>query len=181
MQPGRNLSELTAGSGQVIVSEASEGTDKIARLVGDHLERLIDDRVFSPSLSDDGRLAFIRLQEAADRPNEWYAVVRDVRTDKERTLYHNRGGSLGPPAWGTAGLLAVVEEDAPAYRQTRIVLVPADGAIRSVELGERSSTALIGSQHAGQFVVVDYGPPPGGFLLDPVRVNAGTSRRDGSR
>lgn len=173
MQPGRNLSVLTAGSGQVIVSEGSEGTDKIARLVGDRLERLIDDRVFSPSLSDDGRLAYVRLREAVGRPNEFSVVVRDLASGEERTLYQQSPAALGDPAWGPASLLAVVETDAPGYRQTRIVLVGADGAVRKVELGERSSTGLVGSQRAAQLVVRGNGPPPGGFLLDP-----GSGRRD---
>ncbi|MGQ0521662.1 MAG: hypothetical protein ACT4PX_11000, partial [Actinomycetota bacterium] len=97
----------------MIVSEASEGTDKIARLVGDRLERLIDDRVFTPSLSDDGRLAYVRLHEEVNRPNEWCVVVRDLATGQERALYQHTGGSLGGPEWGPAGLLAVVQKDGP--------------------------------------------------------------------
>ncbi|MGQ0521661.1 MAG: hypothetical protein ACT4PX_10995 [Actinomycetota bacterium] len=168
MQPGRDLSALTAGSGQVIVSEASEGTDKIARLVGGRLERLIDDRVFTPSLSDDGRLAYVRLHEEVKRPNEDFVVVRDLDAGEERTVYQQSGKSVSYPAWGPSGLLGVVEKDPPLYRQARVVLIPADGSTRSIELGDRPSTALIGSQQATQFIVVDYGPPPSGFLLDPV-------------
>lgn len=173
MPPGRNLSVLTAGSGQVIVSEASEGTDKIARVVGNRLERLIDDRVFTPSLSDDGRLAYVRLDEAVGRPNEHFVVVRDLASGEERTVYQHTGGSLSYPAWTSESLLAVVEKDGPTRRQARIVLVSADGTVRKLELGERASTALVGSQRAAQLAVVDYGPPPTAFLLDP-----GSGERD---
>ncbi len=173
MPAGRNLSVLTAGSGQVIVSEASEGTDKVARLVGNRLERLIDDRAFTPSLSDDGRLAYIRLREAVGRPNEDFVVVRDLASGEERTLYQHTGGSLSYPAWGPASLLAVVEKDGPTLRQTRIVLISADGTVRKVELGDRASTGLAGSQRAAHLVVRGNGPPPSQFLLDP-----GSGRRD---
>lgn len=163
---GRNLSVLTAGSGQVILSEGSEGTDKIARLVGKHLERLIDDRVFTPSLSDDGRLAYSRLHEAVGQPNEFLVVVRDLASGEERTAYQQAGKSISGPAWLPQGLLAVVEKDLPGHRQTRIVLIAADGSIRRVELGERASTGLVGSPQAAHLVVADDNSPPSGFLLD---------------
>lgn len=167
LPPGRNLSVLTAGSGQVIVSEATEGTDKIARLVGNRLERLIDDRVFTPSLSDDGRLAYVRLREAVGQPNVDFVVVRDLASSEERNLYQHTGGSLSYPAWAPGSLLAVVEKDGPTLRQARIVLIGADGTVRKVELGERASTGLVGSQRAPHLVVRGNGPPPSQFLLDP--------------
>lgn len=167
LPPGRNLSVVTAGSGQVIVSEGSEGTDKIARLVGNRLERLIDDRVFTPSLSEDGRLAYSRLHEEVGGLNEFSVVVRDVASGQERTVYQQAGKSISGPAWLPQGFLAVVEKDLPGHRQTRIVLIADDGSVRRVELGERTSTGLVASQEAPHLVVADYGSPPGGFLLDP--------------
>lgn len=84
--PGPGVSRLTAGSGEVMMSAAPQLIDKIYRLVDDHLELLIDDRVFSPALSDDGRLAYTRLIQAEPRPDApsiFAVVVRDLGTGEE--------------------------------------------------------------------------------------------------
>lgn len=135
--PGPGISSLTAGSGHVIVAAAPQRTDKIYRVVDHRLELLIDDRVFSPALSPDGRLAYSHLRLAAPRPDAaktWAIVVRDLDTGQERTVYEpslptalSSGG-----AWGPDGSMLLTQRDAN-HQRPRIVVLGPDGSSRPLD------------------------------------------------
>lgn len=129
---GGRISHVTAGSGEVMVAEASSGADQIARLMGDRLEPYIQDRVFTPALSSDGRLAYsiYRYTEASGRlPSGSAIMARDLETGAERVAYEiGDGQTLGYPAFGPDGLLAAdLNADFP---NAAVIVIGPDGTVR---------------------------------------------------
>lgn len=171
--PGGRISVVTAGSGEVVVAEASSGTDKIARLAGDHLERIIDDRVFSPSLSTDGRLGFSRsLYDARSGtlPSRSSIVVRDLRSGAERVAFETPGSRpVANPAFAPDGsLAAVVGSGSP---DAHVVLIGSDGKATEPGLAHPGGIGLIWSPGRRLVVTGDKGFPS--LLWDPA-----SNRRD---
>lgn len=134
--PGAGVSTLTAGSGRVIVAAAPQRTDKIYTVVGRRLDLLVDDRVFGPALSHDGRLAYTNLRFGAPRPDAsktFAIVVRQLATGEETTLYESplptylsSGG-----AWSPDGSILLTQMDAN-YQAPRILILAADGSSRQL-------------------------------------------------
>lgn len=133
LPPGRNISWLTAGSGEVMVAEARDGSDKISRVVGGRLERFIDDRVFAPALSEDGKLAYSLLRYEPDGAGSdterWSIHVRDLNTGSDLTV-HESPKPLGGPRWMPDGSLAALETQVPDYNDNRVLVIAPDGQIR---------------------------------------------------
>lgn len=134
---GRGISQISAGSGQVFVTEASTGHDRIARLTSGGLEPAIGGRVFNPVLSNDGRLAYARLRDSSDAaPSSWSVVVRDLVSGQERTVFTS-SEPLVPDGWGPSGL-AVAQ------------LIPkAQGGGREYLIGEDSRRTILEEDFAG--------------------------------
>lgn len=167
LPPGRNISWLTAGSGEVMVAEARDGSDKISRVVGGRLERFIDDRVFAPALSDDGKLAYSLLRYEPESGNSgaerWSIRVRDLVTGSDQ-VFHESSKPLSAGSWYPDGSLAMFETQVPDHEDNRVIVAAPDRTRRALAV-MGFTRAWLKVSSAGTLVV---GYPPGAGILDPV-------------
>ncbi|MGH2652505.1 MAG: hypothetical protein ACRDHK_14985, partial [Actinomycetota bacterium] len=154
LPPGRDVSWVTAAGHEVIVADARDGVDKIDRVVGRRLQRLIESRSFAPALSDN-RLAYKVLRFPNDQapvPSSFVLIVRDLTTGQQRTVYETPDSS-GPPNWGPDGSLAVLANYGSP--DNRILIIGADGGRRELQAAVPGATYLQWSR-AGPLAITNF-------------------------
>lgn len=173
---GRGISEIAAGSGRVMVAAAPAGHDQIYEVLDGQLELFIEGRVFSPALSADGQLAYLRMLDPAHPGESDFAVLaRDLNTGEERVVYQSEVPS--GPQWGPDGQLAVLEQQKPSYAGRGLVLIQRDGHKVMLDVGEPAVVGPGWGPAAPQIVLTEIRDGKHRFwLFDPKNPRPGQRR-----